>query len=146
MGVRVTTSRVPDWPARLAAEIERARGMPFAWGTHDCCLWVARVVEQIIGRDFAADYRGYRTERGALRVLARHGGPEGIATTALGPAMAPRLAIRGDVVSFLARRVAGPVAPALGIVLGARFAAVSPAGLIFPAMEAARSAWAVGHG
>lgn len=137
--------RVPDWDERLAAEIQRARGMMFAWGSHDCCLWVARVVAEISGHDFAVNYRGYKTAAGAARLLDAHGGVAGIASRALGPAIPLAHAVRGDVVAFLGRDVDGVERDALGIVIGSRFAAVTTRGLIFPAMWTAYSAWAVGH-
>lgn len=63
--------RLDDWHARLAAETDRQRRDPFAWGTHDCAIgFAAGIIEALTGVDLAKDYRGkYKTPRGAMKVL-----------------------------------------------------------------------------
>ncbi|MDS9468597.1 hypothetical protein RGQ15_13590 [Paracoccus sp. MBLB3053] len=72
---RATLSRLPNWRARLAAEMDRQRRDPFAWGSHDCALGLAAgAIEAITGNDMAAEWRGrYTTPLGALRVLRKAG-------------------------------------------------------------------------
>ncbi|MEE2860836.1 MAG: hypothetical protein VYB46_08500 [Pseudomonadota bacterium] len=67
--------RLDDWRSRLAAEMDRQRRQPFAWGKHDCATgFAAAVVEALTGNDLAADYRGqYANPRGALRLLRESG-------------------------------------------------------------------------
>lgn len=67
-----------SWRATFDALVQARMRTPFAWGVHDCCLFAADCVQARTGRDPAADLRGaYRSERGALRVLARIGGLAG---------------------------------------------------------------------
>lgn len=62
--------RKENWPSILAAEIEKARNLSFSWGTHDCSLWVGRVVHAISGIDDVLRFEGtYRDETGAKDVL-----------------------------------------------------------------------------
>lgn len=67
--------RLDDWRARLAAEMDRQRRTPFAWGEHDCALGFATgIVEAITGVDLARGFRGkYRGPKAALGILADHG-------------------------------------------------------------------------
>ena len=49
--------------------------VPFNWGSSDCILSIADIVQVRFGYDPAAPYRGrYRTMRGALRVTKPDGG------------------------------------------------------------------------
>jgi len=42
----------------LSDYVDETERTPFAYGTHDCLLWVAGAVERLTGVDHAADYRG----------------------------------------------------------------------------------------
>lgn len=68
-------TRLPDWRARLATEMDRQRRDPFAWGAHDCALGLAAgAINAITGTDLAAPWRGrYATPTGAARVLRKRG-------------------------------------------------------------------------
>jgi hypothetical protein len=84
--------------ARLRDLVQRRRHVPFAWGSADCCLWAADAVLATIGRDPAADLRSrYSSARGALRLLAQHGGMASLVTARLGPLIDAADAIDGDV-------------------------------------------------
>lgn len=92
--------RLDDWRARLAAEIDRQRREPFAWGRHDCAIgFGAAIVEAITGVDLARGYRGkYASPKGAAKVLAA----AGAATLAdfvaqMLPEVPPGLARVGDI-------------------------------------------------
>lgn len=67
--------RLDDWRARLAAEMDRQRRDPFAWGQHDCAIgFAAGIVEALTGVDLSAGYRGrYDGPRSAMRVLREAG-------------------------------------------------------------------------
>lgn len=85
----------------MAAAVEAARTVPFAWGTFDCWLAAADLVAATTGTDPAAWCRGrYRTARGALGVLRRHGGGTlaAMLTTIFGDPVARSFARRGDLV------------------------------------------------
>jgi hypothetical protein len=94
--------RVPTRPERLAALIEARRHTPFAWGTHDCCLFAADAVLATTGADPAAEWRGrYDSEAEALELLGARGleGTVADAMAAFGAPECPVLAAqRGDVV------------------------------------------------
>ena len=59
----------------LSAFLRAASGRPFSWGEHDCLMWLADWIEARRGLDPAAEWRGrYRSERGAMRIVAEAGG------------------------------------------------------------------------
>lgn len=91
-------TRRDDWPERLAAHLEAARGRPFAWGAHDCCAWAADWIVAATGEDVFAPWRGYTDAREAMRRLESAGGVAGLWTQLLGQPIAPAFAQRGDVV------------------------------------------------
>ena len=45
--------RLPDWQPRLQALIQARLAAPFAWGEHDCCLFVCDAVQAITGQDLS---------------------------------------------------------------------------------------------
>nr|WP_319250509.1 hypothetical protein [uncultured Celeribacter sp.] len=110
-------TRRADWRARLAAEMDRQRRTPFAWGPHDCALGLAAgAVEAITGADLRAGMSGrYQTARGALRVLRAEGFETlGDAVAALLPEHDNLLMARvGDIAVIAAE---GPVREALAVV------------------------------
>ncbi|MBD3785629.1 MAG: hypothetical protein IE922_01485 [Sphingomonadales bacterium] len=71
----MSLTRVDNWRAAFAAEVERLRRLPFAWGTHDCGVGLAgNLTLALTGVDVAAPWRGrYTTQAGALRVLRNDG-------------------------------------------------------------------------
>ena len=141
----MTLQRLPNWPALLAAEIEAARDRPFAWGSHDCALFVCNCILAITGQDFAERFRGqYKTERGAKYQLARRGYDtfEALARSRFGdPLETVRLAGRGDPVF-----VSNDLGFACGVVdlNGREFVAVSTDGLEHFPIDLATLAWRVG--
>lgn len=63
-------ARLPDWRPRLVAYLEEVRARPFAYGSHDCALFVAGAVAAMTGFDAAAGFRGrYSTLTGGLKLL-----------------------------------------------------------------------------
>lgn len=135
------TRRRRDWPGRFFRLIGAARARPFAWGTHDCCLWAADSVEAVTGTDPAARWRGtYRDEIGALRLVRALGGLPAVAALG-GVEIAPGLAAPGDV-----GLVTWPDGVAcLGVCAGvSRWLVVGDSGLVTLHQRAAR-AWGVGR-
>lgn len=131
--------RYPDWPRRLDAAIEAARGRPFCWGTHDCMTFSASVVQALTGWDPAPRWRGgYDGVRSALRLMARNGGMAVMVTRTLGDPVSPASAQRGDVVLRC-----DELGPALGVCLGAKCAFVSPEGLVQRPLGECVQAWRV---
>ena len=135
--------RLPGWPERLAAIVEEHRATPFAWGTHDCCLFAATVVLALTGHDPAAAWRGtYATEAEAEAII----GPAGLAAFVAGQAAEaglpelpdPTLAQRGDIALVMVGNM-----PALGVVVGDLVAAAGTDGVTFVPAGAAIRAWGV---
>jgi hypothetical protein len=50
--------RIDHWEHKLHDFLMSRAGKPFAWGSNDCCLFVADAIETIIGVDPAKDFRG----------------------------------------------------------------------------------------
>lgn len=137
----VAIARREDWPERLLAFVESRRVTPFAWGGHDCALFVADAALSMTDHDFAAPFRErYTTALGAMKELRRNGVENlaGYLTLALGAPSAPTLARRGDVVMFEA--VDGP---ALGVVVGSQAAAAGPEGVTWIPGSQWQQAWRV---
>lgn len=108
-------TRLPDWRARFAAEMDRQRGASFAWGRSDCVLGLAGgAVMALTGADLTLDWRGrYRSERGALRVLQAAGFANlGDALASHLPEIHPDDAYIGDLALVGAE---GPLKAALGV-------------------------------
>lgn len=87
---------------RLAEYLAQAARTPFAWGRHDCLLWLADWAVANGHPDGGARWRGhYRTALGCQRLLRRHGGLVEVArisAEACGlPAIAPGDMRPGDV-------------------------------------------------
>lgn len=94
----VRLSRLPDWQLRLEALVRERRGLAFAWGVRDCCLWGADVVAAITGRDPMADLRGaYASEEEARELLAGLGTLRHLVTARVGNRTRPSLARPGDI-------------------------------------------------
>lgn len=115
----MTTSkltRLPDWRARFAAEMDRQRRDLFAWGRHDCAIGLAAgAVEAVTGTDLRTGWRGrYQTPTGALRALAKSG-HDTLAdlVASLLPEVPPAFADVGDIGVIAAD---GPVGQALCVV------------------------------
>lgn len=139
--------RLPDWEGRLGAYLRACRDMPFAYGRHDCCLFAAGAVIAMTGVDLMGEFRGrYRTARGSIRALRRHGAGTLAATMdgKLEP-IAPAFARRGDLV--LANYGLGE--GALCVVVGREAAAVGAQGehegLVTIGRAQWRKAWRVPH-
>lgn len=124
--------------------LEKYRDVQFRYGKADCCLFVADVLKETTGRDYAEPWRGYKGKRGALKILAEHAGLAGLATAAFGPMRGPLCARRGDPV------LVGPpwieldeIGEALGIFDGAGVICLTDKGLQRVPLTAVRGAWNV---
>lgn len=93
----VGLQRHRDWQSRLAAFVQSRERAPFEWGSHDCALFVCNAIEAISGHNPAADVRGYKTERGAARVVKQLGGMRSIGGSRFGAEIHPMQAQVGDV-------------------------------------------------
>lgn len=130
--------RLPGWEGALTAEIERAAGLVFAWGRHDCATWAFDVRRRLTGHDAASEWRGrYGSAAGARRTLRRLGcgSVADLACRVMGdPLPSPLLAQRGDIV--LAE-------DALGVCDGPGGVFVAVAGLVRRDLISIERAWRV---
>lgn len=129
------------WRARFDALVAQRLRTPFAWGSHDCCLWAADCVQATTGHDPAADLRGsYTTALGAARVLASIGGLAAAGARG-GPPIPPLAAAVGDVglVQHGGREL-------LAVCAGEVWLAPALPGLAALPLAAATLAWRVPHG
>ncbi|GAA0493780.1 DUF6950 family protein [Pigmentiphaga daeguensis] len=130
--------RYDDWVTRFNAFIKGRYGVPFSWGSQDCCVFAADGVLAITGHDFAQAYRGYSTAEEAAELLVDVGGCQALATRCLGEPIRWSLARRGDVVLHV---VDGR--ESLGLCAGGVFVAPGPEGLVQFPMDRALMAWSV---
>lgn len=134
--------RTNGWESRLGATIESARHKPYQLGRHDCFTFAGQCMAALTGVDTTLPWRGrYRTPRGALRLLRKHGGSiEGALEILTGSkAAAAGMARRGDWLLYLD---AG--GPHIGVCVGARVAVLADDGLRFVGLKDCRAAFAVG--
>jgi hypothetical protein len=75
---------------------EECAHLPFEFGKMDCCLFVAKVVEEITGIDHSAAFR-YVNETEAQDILFQNGGLSGLISKILGPSVPPEFLEVGDV-------------------------------------------------
>lgn len=133
--------RLKNWPSRFAALVDRSRALPFAWGSHDCCLWAASAVLALTGNDPGAAWRRtYRTGRAALHILESIGGLEG-AGALMGASIAPPRAGEGDI--GLVTWSCGT--KSLAVRSTNAWMCAGDAGLVDLSLDAATHAWGVGR-
>lgn len=134
-------ARLKTWPSRFAALVDRVRSAPFAWGSHDCCLWAATAVLTITGEDPAREWRhSYFTPRAALLILQSLGGYEG-AGALTGTPIALALATVGDI--GLVTWEDGT--RSLGVRSMTTWMCAGAHGLVHLPLDAASHAWGVGR-
>jgi hypothetical protein len=142
IGAPARLCRVEDWPARLAGFLRERRSLPYAYGTNDCCTFVRDSVRAITGIDLMPGLRPPTTRRAGARFLLAggYGDVEGLATRVLGaPLASPKLAGRGDIVSFWADDEMH-----LAVVAGLEAATPAQEGLAWVPRTLWRSGWKVG--
>lgn len=140
MAVADRRRRLPDWPARLAAHIERARSRPFDWKTHNCATFVVESAELLCGAKLETPKIYGEDMAGIARVARDHGGLEAAASVTFGaPLDGWKHASRGDVA--LAECEGRPT---LFLVAGATICAPGEKGLVHLPLRAALKVWKVG--
>lgn len=73
--VMIELKRVDNWRSAFAAEVDRIKRTPFAWGEHDCGPGLAgNLVKALTGVDLAQPWRGtYSDALGAVRAMKEAG-------------------------------------------------------------------------
>ena len=131
--------RLQNWQTKFAEFAQARAGMPFVWGSNDCCLFSVDAVLAMTGQDFGEGWRGaYMTGVSAMRRVAKTGGLSAIATDALGASVAPLMAAVGDVVLCT-----NEGRELLGICNGTTVLAAGENGSVILSMDAALAAWKV---
>lgn len=136
-----TAAAVAPWRAAFEALVRARMATPFAWGSHDCCLWAADAVRAQTGVDPAKPWRGtYSTARGARDLVQQLGGLPAIGALA-GPAVPPLTAQAGDIglVQHEGRDL-------LAVCAGPLWLAPAAAGLAALPLSEAVAAWRVRRG
>lgn len=88
-----------DWLPRLLEYVESVRASPYHPVTHNCALFVAGAIRAMRDDDPVKQLGVELRSVGDIdATLERYGGVRGVCDTYLGPARAPLLASRGDVV------------------------------------------------
>jgi len=120
----------------LTEAVERFRGVPFAWGSADCCLFVADVLRDVHGTDYAARWRGkYSNRYGAMRMIELAGGSlERLVSGVFGDPVPVAKGRRGCPV------IADIPEPTLGVCIGRHAAFLAESGLAFLPMAKCRLA------
>jgi hypothetical protein len=77
--------RVEGWPMILSQMLREQKDQPFVWGTNDCLIFPANVVNALTGFDPAEGLRGtYDGALGAQNIVDEAGGIEALITARLG--------------------------------------------------------------
>ena len=90
-------SRLHDWPQRLDNYVVGLCDVPFAWGSADCCQFIAGAIHAVTGDDLRALFPAYADETEANVLLDQFGGLAGLLTHALGEPIHVSQMGRGDV-------------------------------------------------
>jgi len=126
------------WRERLDALIASRMAEPFAWGTHDCCLFAADAVLAQTGEDPAAEFRGtYASATEAVALLKYLCGLSAVASRA-GEPVAALCAQVGDI-----GLVAHEGRELLGVCAGPVWLVPADHGLAALPIDSATSAWRV---
>ncbi len=126
----------------LAFETVQARG--FDWERRNCGLGAASMVAALLKRDLAAPYRAECSSAlGAMRLLKRKGGFEGILAEVGLVEISPLMARRGDVALYRFESRAGRPREALGVALDYRAAFPGLDGMVMIPLAKCSRAWRV---
>ncbi len=136
--------RLHDWRARFAAEVDRLKHTPFAWGSHDCGPGLAgNLVLAITGVDCAAQWRGSYASPAEGLARMREAGFDNLGdmVAAMLPEIHPSAARIGDVAAI---EVDTPFGYALGVVNGERIFVLREDGMGTVELLDAKRAFRVG--
>ena len=132
--------RVAGWEEALARVIEKHAKEPLQYGVSDCGQLAADAVEAVTGKDLFKDYRNYKTEVGAARILKKAGCRDLAELFAkhLKP-VHPFFAKRGDI-GVVEQN--GDICA--GVFTGTGFACKSETGIFYLGIDAVTQAYSVG--
>lgn len=134
-------TRIDGWQDAFFAYLEIARVTKFEWGTQDCCLFAADVVDTITGSTFRAQLAAcYTDEISALAYIASFGSLEDAVSSWLGAPQAPNFAGPGDIV--IATLDNGPT---IGVCLGVKcaFTSIVEGPLLYTQRDVISACWPI---
>jgi hypothetical protein len=141
-------TRVQGWEGLFGCYVQTFAGARFAYGTHDCTMFVCDGVRVMTGVDLADGFRGkYSSAAGALKVIRKYVGTPQATLEQLAEAIAAKhgiaevpvlMAQRGDVLLL-----STPDGPALGLLSldGWHVLAAAPKGLTRTPLQDCLRAW-----
>lgn len=115
------------FPDYLAARLQ----MPFEWGVNDCINFAIGWVEIATGQDYLSQYRPWKTEKEALRIVRSLGGVEKLFDANL-KRINPNFACDGDLAL---------IDKTAYLFSGAQVVSVGKSGLVFRNRMEAVCAW-----
>ena len=128
--------RLDDWDIRLFSWMNTVRNEDLEWGKFDCVVGLAAgAVEQQTGVNLAVKAPEYRTEKQALKLIAKAGGYEKLMDRYLNRT---RSRHRGNIV--LLKTSTGPV---FGVRVGSKAAHMTEAGLMYSQIPNNTAEWTV---
>lgn len=153
MGADGGMRRRQDWPERLNNYLAEIRRQEFAWGSLDCCLLAANIVNAMTDEDPGWWFRGtYSNALGAVKQLRIFSGGgvvetmEKMAATYGWPEISVLRAQRGDpmLITGVVPETAGTALDlAIGVCIGHRAVVMSDKGLAAVPIKRATRAWRV---
>lgn len=132
-----------DWPERLNEKIEELKNRPFVWGTLDCCIFTADIIQAMTDVDVFAEFRGKYTDLDGAHDQIKATGKN------LGFAVSKTLKKYGCVQKPVNRAGRGDLVlttdNALGIVSpdGRLILALTQSGLAYYPLSLAKTAWGI---
>ena len=132
--------RIKGWEDALAGVIEKHASQPLVFGVSDCGQLAADAVFAVTGADVFKDYRKYKTEVGARRILQKAGCADlsELFSKFFSP-VHPFLAKRGDIGIV---EQGGNICA--GVFTGTGFACKSETGIFYLGVDAVHQAFSVG--
>ena len=131
--------RVNGWEDALARVIEQHASQPLFYGVSDCGQLAADAVFAVTGTDVFSDYRKYKTEVGARRILQKAGCKDLSALFAkFFTPIHPFVAKRGDI--GIVEQDGNICA---GVFTGTGFACKSETGIFYLGVDAVHQAFSV---
>lgn len=145
---KTTPPRLEDWPGRLAAAVDAARGKVFDWKTHNCATFAADCVEAVTGHRYHEDFAVLHQTAASARVHSASAEKlrNMVCICLHTPITLPTLAQRGDVVLIELATAHGDMPSfhaAIGVCLGRQAVSLAPEGLVFVGMEMVSCAWRI---
>ncbi len=91
--------RVEGWDRILTEELAAAHEIEFQWGSQDCALWAASIIQKITGKDYGVDFRGrYSDSQAAYDVIHQRADGLNDLVSSYFELIDIRTAMRGDLV------------------------------------------------